>query len=131
MAPQCVCVLALAAVLLLGISTMSRSKGLGGQKHQRASQIPSQFSQGERVAMKEALKGEPGPLRPPMLRYRSLSPWANLCLPTSTALGPPLELEFRHTPQANPSPRPSTSSPDLPMTLLPQTWLLRTLVFPA
>ena len=76
MAPMRVCVLALAAVLLLGISTMSRSKGLGGQKHQRASQIPSQFSQGERVAMKEALKGEPGPLRPPMLRYRSLSPWA-------------------------------------------------------
>lgn len=60
MAPRCVCVLALAAVLLLGISTMSRSKGLGGQKHQRAPQIPSQFSQGERVAMKEALKGEPG-----------------------------------------------------------------------
>ncbi|XP_007077201.1 N-fatty-acyl-amino acid synthase/hydrolase PM20D1 [Panthera tigris] len=57
MAPMRVCVLALAAVLLLGISTMSRSKGLGGQKHQRASQIPSQFSQGERVAMKEALKG--------------------------------------------------------------------------
>ncbi|XP_045312182.1 N-fatty-acyl-amino acid synthase/hydrolase PM20D1 isoform X2 [Leopardus geoffroyi] len=57
MAPRCVCVLALAAVLLLGISTMSRSKGLGGQKHQRAPQIPSQFSQGERVAMKEALKG--------------------------------------------------------------------------
>ncbi|XP_019289220.1 N-fatty-acyl-amino acid synthase/hydrolase PM20D1 isoform X1 [Panthera pardus] len=57
MAPLRVCVLALAAVLLLGISTMSRSKGLGGQKHQRASQIPSEFSQGERVAMKEALKG--------------------------------------------------------------------------
>ncbi|XP_027465568.1 N-fatty-acyl-amino acid synthase/hydrolase PM20D1 [Zalophus californianus] len=57
MAPQCVCVLALAAVLLLGISTISRSKGLKGQGHQRAPQIPSQFSPGERFAMKEALKG--------------------------------------------------------------------------
>ncbi|XP_039083521.1 N-fatty-acyl-amino acid synthase/hydrolase PM20D1 [Hyaena hyaena] len=57
MAARRVCLLALAAVLLLGVSTISRSKGLGGQKHQRASQIPSQFSQGERVAMKEALKG--------------------------------------------------------------------------
>ncbi|XP_029789030.1 N-fatty-acyl-amino acid synthase/hydrolase PM20D1 [Suricata suricatta] len=57
MAPQRVCMLALAAVLLLGIPTNSRSKGLGDQKHQRGSQIPSQFSQGERFAMKEALKG--------------------------------------------------------------------------
>ncbi|XP_041578486.1 N-fatty-acyl-amino acid synthase/hydrolase PM20D1 isoform X2 [Vulpes lagopus] len=50
MAPQCVCVLALAAVLLPGVSTMSRVKG-------REQHIPSHFSQGERFAMKEALKG--------------------------------------------------------------------------
>uniref|UniRef100_A0A8C0T2U5 N-fatty-acyl-amino acid synthase/hydrolase PM20D1 n=1 Tax=Canis lupus familiaris TaxID=9615 RepID=A0A8C0T2U5_CANLF len=50
MAPQCVCVLALAAVLLPGVSTMSTGKG-------RERHIPSQFNQGERFAMKEALKG--------------------------------------------------------------------------
>ncbi|CAD7680052.1 unnamed protein product [Nyctereutes procyonoides] len=50
MAPQCVCVLALASVLLPGVSTMSRVMG-------REQHIPSQFSQGERFAMKEALKG--------------------------------------------------------------------------
>uniref|UniRef100_A0A452SBC7 N-fatty-acyl-amino acid synthase/hydrolase PM20D1 n=1 Tax=Ursus americanus TaxID=9643 RepID=A0A452SBC7_URSAM len=58
MARHGVYVLALAAVLLLlGISTVSRSKGLKGREHQRAPQIPSQFSPGERFAMKEALKG--------------------------------------------------------------------------
>lgn len=70
MARHGVYVLALAAVLLLlGISTVSRSKGLKGREHQRAPQIPSQFSPGERFAMKEALKGEPGPLCPAMPRY--------------------------------------------------------------
>lgn len=69
MARHGVYVLGVAAVLLLGISTVSRSKGLKGREHQRASQIPSQFSPGERFAMKEALKGEPGPLRPAMPRY--------------------------------------------------------------
>uniref|UniRef100_A0A7N5JIB5 N-acyl-aliphatic-L-amino acid amidohydrolase n=1 Tax=Ailuropoda melanoleuca TaxID=9646 RepID=A0A7N5JIB5_AILME len=57
MARHGVYVLGVAAVLLLGISTVSRSKGLKGREHQRASQIPSQFSPGERFAMKEALKG--------------------------------------------------------------------------
>ncbi|XP_077013698.1 N-fatty-acyl-amino acid synthase/hydrolase PM20D1 isoform X2 [Tamandua tetradactyla] len=50
-------VLALAAVLLLGIATVSRSKGLRGKKPPGASRIPSLFGEEERVAMKEALKG--------------------------------------------------------------------------
>nr|XP_019774054.2 N-fatty-acyl-amino acid synthase/hydrolase PM20D1 isoform X3 [Tursiops truncatus] len=59
MARPYVCLLTLAAVLLLGIAAVSRSKGLRGKGkgHQRAPRIPSQFSQEERVAMKEALKG--------------------------------------------------------------------------
>nr|XP_030728664.1 N-fatty-acyl-amino acid synthase/hydrolase PM20D1 isoform X3 [Globicephala melas] len=59
MARPYVCLLTLASVLLLGIATVSRSKGLRGKGkgHQRAPRIPSQFSQEERVAMKEALKG--------------------------------------------------------------------------
>ncbi|XP_019505124.1 PREDICTED: N-fatty-acyl-amino acid synthase/hydrolase PM20D1 isoform X2 [Hipposideros armiger] len=57
MARPYVCLLTLAAVLLLGFSTVSRSKYPTGKEHQRASRIPSQFSQEERVAMKEALKG--------------------------------------------------------------------------
>ncbi|PNJ53281.1 PM20D1 isoform 3 [Pongo abelii] len=57
MAQRCVCVLALAAVLLLVFPTVSRSMGLRSAEHQRASRIPSQFSKEERVAMKEALKG--------------------------------------------------------------------------
>ncbi|XP_053461252.1 N-fatty-acyl-amino acid synthase/hydrolase PM20D1 isoform X2 [Nycticebus coucang] len=52
-----VCVLALAAVLLLVFATVSRSKGLRGREHQETSRIPSQFSEEERVAIKEALKG--------------------------------------------------------------------------
>ncbi|KAL2770957.1 N-fatty-acyl-amino acid synthase/hydrolase PM20D1 precursor [Daubentonia madagascariensis] len=57
MARRYVCVLALAAVLLLVFATVSRSKGLRGREPQEASRIPSQFSEVERVAMKEALKG--------------------------------------------------------------------------
>ncbi|KAM5201947.1 N-fatty-acyl-amino acid synthase/hydrolase PM20D1 isoform 3-T3 [Hipposideros larvatus] len=57
MARPYVCLLTLAAVLLLGFSTVSRSKYPTGKEQQRASRIPSQFSQEERVAMKEALKG--------------------------------------------------------------------------
>lgn len=60
MARPYVCVLILAALLLLGFATISRSKYPSGKERQRASRIPSQFSQEERVAMKEALKGEPG-----------------------------------------------------------------------
>nr|XP_017499059.2 N-fatty-acyl-amino acid synthase/hydrolase PM20D1 isoform X1 [Manis javanica]XP_036871234.1 N-fatty-acyl-amino acid synthase/hydrolase PM20D1 isoform X2 [Manis javanica] len=56
MARPAVCALALAAVLLLGVATVSRSKGLRGKEHQGTPRIPSQFSQEERVAMKEALK---------------------------------------------------------------------------
>ncbi|XP_045039385.2 N-fatty-acyl-amino acid synthase/hydrolase PM20D1 isoform X2 [Desmodus rotundus] len=56
MARQYVCV-ALAALLLLGVSTISTSQGPKGKEHQRASRIPSQFSQEERVTMKETLKG--------------------------------------------------------------------------
>lgn len=57
MARPLVYALALAAVLLLRMATVSRTKGLRGQEHRRASQIPSQFSTSERLAMKEALKG--------------------------------------------------------------------------
>ncbi|XP_054568173.1 N-fatty-acyl-amino acid synthase/hydrolase PM20D1 [Eptesicus fuscus] len=57
MARPYACVLTLAAMLLLGIATVPRSKGLRDAEHQRASRIPSQFSQEERVAMKESLKG--------------------------------------------------------------------------
>ncbi|XP_063469724.1 N-fatty-acyl-amino acid synthase/hydrolase PM20D1 isoform X3 [Symphalangus syndactylus] len=57
MAQRCVCLLALAATLLLVFPTVSRSMGLKSKEHQRASRIPSQFSKEERVAMKEALKG--------------------------------------------------------------------------
>lgn len=60
MARPYVCALTLAAMLLLGTATVPRSKGLRDAEHQRASRIPSQFSQEERVAMKESLKGEPG-----------------------------------------------------------------------
>ncbi|XP_031294564.2 N-fatty-acyl-amino acid synthase/hydrolase PM20D1 isoform X1 [Camelus dromedarius] len=47
----------LAAVLLLGIAAVSRSKGLLGKEHERTPRITSHFSQKERVTMKEALKG--------------------------------------------------------------------------
>lgn len=57
MARPYVCLLTLAAVLLLGFATVSRSKYPRGKEHQRKLQIPSQFSQEERVAMKQALKG--------------------------------------------------------------------------
>lgn len=77
MARPAVCALALAAVLLLGVATVSRSKGLRGKEHQGTPRIPSQFSQEERVAMKEALKSEPG------------SPSARLCSDTGSLLGPP------------------------------------------
>ncbi|XP_066117632.1 N-fatty-acyl-amino acid synthase/hydrolase PM20D1 [Saccopteryx bilineata] len=50
-------VLALVAVLLLGIATVSKSKDQRGREHQRALRIPSQFSQEECVTMKETLKG--------------------------------------------------------------------------
>ncbi|XP_016070684.1 PREDICTED: probable carboxypeptidase PM20D1 [Miniopterus natalensis] len=50
-------VLALAAVLLLGVATFSRSKRRSGEEPPRSSPIPAQFSQEERVAMKESLKG--------------------------------------------------------------------------
>ncbi|KAK2492644.1 hypothetical protein MC885_008736, partial [Smutsia gigantea] len=56
MARPAVIVLALATVLLLGVATVSRSKGPWGKDHQGTPRIPSQFSQEERVAMKEALK---------------------------------------------------------------------------
>nr|XP_012615648.1 N-fatty-acyl-amino acid synthase/hydrolase PM20D1 [Microcebus murinus] len=57
MAQRYVCVLALAAVLLLVFATVSVPKGLRGREHQGTSRIPSQFGEEERVAMKEALKG--------------------------------------------------------------------------
>ncbi|XP_058131080.1 N-fatty-acyl-amino acid synthase/hydrolase PM20D1 [Dasypus novemcinctus] len=52
-----VCVLALAAMLLLAFSTVSRSKVPRIKEPPGASQIPSQFTEEERVAMKEALQG--------------------------------------------------------------------------
>uniref|UniRef100_A0A8C3YGV5 N-fatty-acyl-amino acid synthase/hydrolase PM20D1 n=1 Tax=Catagonus wagneri TaxID=51154 RepID=A0A8C3YGV5_9CETA len=57
MARPYICLLALPAVLLLGIAIISRSQGLRGEKHPSAPRIPSQFSQEERFTMKEALKG--------------------------------------------------------------------------
>ncbi|XP_050619715.1 N-fatty-acyl-amino acid synthase/hydrolase PM20D1 [Macaca thibetana thibetana] len=57
MAQRCLCVLALAAMLLLVFATVSRSMGLRSDEHQRASRIPAEFSKEELVAMKEALKG--------------------------------------------------------------------------
>uniref|UniRef100_A0A8C9DHB6 Peptidase M20 domain containing 1 n=1 Tax=Prolemur simus TaxID=1328070 RepID=A0A8C9DHB6_PROSS len=57
MAQRYVCVLALAAVLLLVFATVSISKDLRRREHQGTSRIPSQFSEEERVVMKEALKG--------------------------------------------------------------------------
>ncbi|XP_045392520.1 N-fatty-acyl-amino acid synthase/hydrolase PM20D1 [Lemur catta] len=57
MAQRYVCALALAAVLLLVFATVSISKDLKGREHQGTSRIPSQFSEEERVVMKEALKG--------------------------------------------------------------------------
>nr|XP_019608096.1 PREDICTED: N-fatty-acyl-amino acid synthase/hydrolase PM20D1 isoform X4 [Rhinolophus sinicus] len=57
MARPYVCVLTLAALLLLGFATISRSKYPSDKERQRVSRIPSQFSQQERAAMKEALKG--------------------------------------------------------------------------
>ncbi|XP_047377710.1 N-fatty-acyl-amino acid synthase/hydrolase PM20D1 isoform X1 [Sciurus carolinensis] len=52
-----VCVMALTAVLLLVFAPVSRSNDLKGREFQGASRIPSQFSEEEHVAMKEALKG--------------------------------------------------------------------------
>uniref|UniRef100_A0A8D1E3V7 N-fatty-acyl-amino acid synthase/hydrolase PM20D1 n=1 Tax=Sus scrofa TaxID=9823 RepID=A0A8D1E3V7_PIG len=63
MARPYICLLALAAVLLLGIATISRSRGLRDKAHQSAPRIPSQFSQEERVAMKEALKAPHSPYK--------------------------------------------------------------------
>uniref|UniRef100_A0A8C0X0Y1 N-fatty-acyl-amino acid synthase/hydrolase PM20D1 n=1 Tax=Castor canadensis TaxID=51338 RepID=A0A8C0X0Y1_CASCN len=58
MARWYVCGLALAAAeLLLIFATVFSAKGLRGKEFQGASRIPSQFSEEERVAMKEALKG--------------------------------------------------------------------------
>nr|KAF6397625.1 peptidase M20 domain containing 1 [Rousettus aegyptiacus] len=57
MARPHICVLTLAAMLLLDFPAVSRSTALWGKEHRRASRIPSEFSQEERVAMKEALKG--------------------------------------------------------------------------
>ncbi|XP_006834137.1 PREDICTED: probable carboxypeptidase PM20D1 [Chrysochloris asiatica] len=57
MAGRSVYVLALVVVLLLGIATVSRSKGLSGKQPQGSLRIPSHFSEEERVEMKEALKG--------------------------------------------------------------------------
>uniref|UniRef100_A0A8C2RRX7 Peptidase M20 dimerisation domain-containing protein n=1 Tax=Capra hircus TaxID=9925 RepID=A0A8C2RRX7_CAPHI len=57
MARPSVCLLASLSALLLGIAAVSRSKGLRGTESQREPRIPSQFSQEQRIAMKEALKG--------------------------------------------------------------------------
>lgn len=57
MARLSVCLLASLSALLLGIAAVSRSKGLRGTESQREPRIPSQFSQEQRIAMKEALKG--------------------------------------------------------------------------
>ncbi|KAB0376596.1 hypothetical protein FD755_011040 [Muntiacus reevesi] len=57
MARPSVCLLASLSALLLGIAVVSRSKGLRGTESQKELRIPSHFSQEQRIAMKEALKG--------------------------------------------------------------------------
>uniref|UniRef100_A0A7N5JYR2 Peptidase M20 domain containing 1 n=1 Tax=Ailuropoda melanoleuca TaxID=9646 RepID=A0A7N5JYR2_AILME len=78
MARHGVYVLGVAAVLLLGISTVSRSKGLKGREHQRASQIPSQFSPGERFAMKEALKVFPTVFKTSFIQHEVVGEYSHL-----------------------------------------------------
>lgn len=88
MAGQYVC-MALAALLLLGVAAVSTSKGLKGKERQRASRIPSQFSQEERVTMKETLKGELGSPSPTFAQiYEPLSPPASAVLPSPLAERP-------------------------------------------
>lgn len=128
MARPAVCALALAAVLLLGVATVSRSKGLRGKEHQGTPRIPSQFSQEECVAMKEALKSEPGP------------PSARLCSDTGSLLGPPCgspvpPQRVRYSHSKTPAHlRPAASAHLVPRpgdATLPPDWLLGTLLFPA
>ncbi|XP_029394549.1 N-fatty-acyl-amino acid synthase/hydrolase PM20D1 [Mus pahari] len=57
MAEPLVSLPAWAAVLLLFFATVSGSTGPGSRENRGASRIPSQFSEEERVAIKEALKG--------------------------------------------------------------------------
>lgn len=61
MAESFVSLPAWAAALLLFFATVSGSTGPGSRENRGASRIPSQFSEEERVAIKEALKGEPPP----------------------------------------------------------------------
>lgn len=69
MAGQCASVRALVAALLIFLATVSGSTGPSSREVWGASRIPSQFSEEERVAIKEALKGEPPP------------PWAQTWVP--------------------------------------------------
>lgn len=61
MAESRVSVRALVAALLLFLANVSGSTGPSSREIWGASRIPSQFSVEERVAIKEALKGEPPP----------------------------------------------------------------------
>uniref|UniRef100_A0A8D1E2B5 Peptidase M20 dimerisation domain-containing protein n=1 Tax=Sus scrofa TaxID=9823 RepID=A0A8D1E2B5_PIG len=78
MARPYICLLALAAVLLLGIATISRSRGLRDKAHQSAPRIPSQFSQEERVAMKEALKVFPTVFKTSFIRHEVVGEYSHL-----------------------------------------------------
>lgn len=83
MAGRCVSVRALVAALLILLATASGSTGPSSREIWGASRIPSQFSEEERVAIKEALKGEPpppwaqdvGPSVPSHPRTIYLLPW--------------------------------------------------------
>ncbi|XP_063469725.1 N-fatty-acyl-amino acid synthase/hydrolase PM20D1 isoform X4 [Symphalangus syndactylus] len=78
MAQRCVCLLALAATLLLVFPTVSRSMGLKSKEHQRASRIPSQFSKEERVAMKEALKVFPTVVSTSFIQHEVVEEYSHL-----------------------------------------------------
>lgn len=71
---------ALAAALLLFLTSVSGSSGPRSREIRGAPRIPSNFSEEERVAIKEALKGEPPP--PCAQRWVPRSP-------VSPALSPP------------------------------------------
>lgn len=81
MAGRCVSVRTLVAALLILLATVSGSTGPSSREIWGASRIPAQFSEEERVAIKEALKGEP-PL-----------PWAQTWVPQFPVI-PGLSIPF-------------------------------------
>lgn len=115
MARPYICLLALAAMLLLGVATISRSRGLRDKAHQSAPRIPSQFSQEERVAMKEALKGEPGSPSPTYSQIQVPVSSGQPVTPLSRRRDQLLELS--NNPQLSPSPHSQHLVPGLKIPL--------------